>query len=66
MFEKMSYMCGKLCCALLLEHLGPIVQKIGYDLFTNGERSLNSIRMTTKIPLAKVNIIIYLISSLLY
>lgn len=55
MIENLSPMCGKLCSALLLEHFGPIVQKVGHDLFRNGEKSLNLIRSTTNLPLAKVN-----------
>lgn len=54
MVEIRSPVCGKLCSALLLEHFGSIVQNVAMDLFKNGDKSLNSIRSTTKFPLSKV------------
>lgn len=52
--ELRSPVCGKLCGALLLEHFGSIIQNVAMDLFKHGDKSLNSIRSTTKLQLSKV------------
>ncbi|XP_034934024.1 DNA-directed RNA polymerase III subunit RPC3 [Chelonus insularis] len=50
----MSYLCGKLCSTILLEHFGPIVQKVGDCLFQNDSQTLFFIRRHTSLPMEKI------------
>ena len=52
----MSIVFEKLCKSILLEHFGAIVEAIAIDLFQRGPRTLSQIKVTTKLPLTKVNI----------
>ncbi|KAL2746845.1 DNA-directed RNA polymerase III subunit RPC3 [Vespula maculifrons] len=51
---NMSLIYSKLCSTILVEHFGPIVQRVGNDLFIHGSRSLHLIRQSTRLPLVKV------------
>ncbi|XP_015118884.1 DNA-directed RNA polymerase III subunit RPC3 [Diachasma alloeum] len=50
----MSFYCGKLCSAILLEHFGSIVQSVGDCLYKNSSQGLHFVTVTTGIPLVKV------------
>ncbi|XP_049835779.1 DNA-directed RNA polymerase III subunit RPC3-like isoform X1 [Schistocerca gregaria] len=50
----MSAKYGKLCCLLLLEHFGEIVEKVACDLMKWGTKPLRLIVATTRLPPPKV------------
>ncbi|XP_057342093.1 DNA-directed RNA polymerase III subunit RPC3 [Microplitis mediator] len=50
----MSYLCGKLCSAILLQHFGTIVETVGYCLFKNGPQPLPLIIKKSAFPKDKV------------
>lgn len=50
----MSYLCGKLCSAILLQHFGTIVEAVGYCLFKNGPQTLSIIIKKNPFPKDKV------------
>ena len=50
----MSLILNKLCNSIILEHFGPVVESVSNDLFKNGPRSLNFIKIDTKLPIRKV------------
>ncbi|KAK2588821.1 hypothetical protein KPH14_001693 [Odynerus spinipes] len=50
----MSVIYGKLCSTILAEYFGPIVERVGHDLFEHGSKPLHFIRHSTGLPLAKI------------
>lgn len=53
----MSYMCGKLCSAILLQHFGETVESVGDCLFKNNKQTVPFIISKLRLPPNKVYII---------